>query len=254
MANLPKAYIRIARDITGYWGTYLPSVTIAPGMLGPRVDGAFVRESDIRHCKGFDPKNHAVQEQPDGDPVNFWTTKNVATEVLGVDADVKVAKAGVKLRFNGANEAAIVCYGARLSSFVDLRSIKDLMWQLLREDSWDKAHCLVTEVWTVDSAFICFATERGQEAEIGASVPFVLPVLPLAALASLGGKATLSASASGSQMAGFYAQLSSGATPLFRAIRFRQGWLDPAPTGIEYFTKAPDTHFEEVEFGDEVST
>ena len=38
--TLPKAYMNEIRKITGYWGTYLPSDRLSPGMVG-RVENGF---------------------------------------------------------------------------------------------------------------------------------------------------------------------------------------------------------------------
>jgi hypothetical protein len=247
--NLPKSYIRVAREITGFWGTYLPSVDMAPGMIGRSVNGVFERETELSRRLGFDRSKHAVQEQATGDPVNVWTSRNVSMEVIGGSANVKVADAAVRFRFNAASEAAIVCYGAREASFVDLQEVKDFMWELRESGEWKKGQCLVTEVMRVDAAFICFSTERGQEAEIKGSTPFALPVTPVALLGSLAGKATLEASSRDAQVSGFYTGLPSGGTPLFRAIQFKAAWWNLGKPDIVH-AKSTGSEFEEPEFGD----
>jgi hypothetical protein len=253
MAALPKAYMRIARDLTGYWGTYLPWIDLSPGAIGRSSGGVFSQEGHLNQKKGYDPEQHAPRKQTNTKPVSAWTTRNVHMEVLKgqLSGPVQAASGRIRLRFGGANEAAIICNGCRQWLFPDLDAIKALMRQLLRENLWDKEQCLITEVMLVESAWICFATEKGQTAEITGATSFPLPISPLDALKSLAGNAELTASTSNEQSTGFYTTLTSGSTPLFRAIQFRASWLFPEDDTIRNLEKgdSPSREFEEPSFG-----
>ena len=252
MATLPKAYMRIARNLTGYWGTYLPWINLSPGTIGRTIEGVFSQEGHLEQKKDYDPKLHASMKQTNIKPVSVWTTRNVIMEVLKAELSVpvRVGSGRIKLRFGGANEAAIICNGSRQWLFPDLDGIKALMRKLLAENRWDKEQCLITEVMLVESAWICFATEKGQAAEITGAASIPLPVGALDALNTLAGNAELTASSTGEQSAGFYSTLPSGSTPLFRAIRFSTSWLFPDDEKISFLKgESPSQEFEEPIFG-----
>ncbi len=251
MTVLPKAYMRIARELTGYWGTYLPSLALEPGTIGRKRDGVFIKEGHVQNLAGYDRKRHIAEKDPPGNPVNVWTTNNVRLDVLGASASAPVADASgrIRLRFGGANEAAIICNGASHWSFAELRHVKELMVELARGDAWDKDQIVVTEVMVVSSAWICFATEKDQTAEIKASAALALPGDPIAALEAIEGKASLEASAGGRQSAGYTTTLPEGGTPLFQAIGFKRSWWPFRQDRIDYTKKSGSTVFEEPDFG-----
>ena len=108
MVNLPKSYIRVARDITGYWGTYPPSLELKPAVIGRVLDGMFVKEGLLSQFPGYNPKTHADQEEPERNSVSLWNTRHVSMNVFGVDGSAPAgnASAGIRMQFGAANEAA----------------------------------------------------------------------------------------------------------------------------------------------------
>jgi hypothetical protein len=255
MSTLPKSYMKIAREISGYWGTYLPSVEMSPGIVGRLVNGMLVKEGRLEQFSGFDPIAHAIEEQKNGAPASVWKTKRVNLDVVGADIAVPgtAASAKIKLHFGGANEAAIICRGISHKSFVRLQAVKDLMRQLARKKMWDRDHCVVTEVLGTTSGWILFATEKDQVAELEGSAP--LATLPGAehALKTIAPNASVALSSSSKSSTGFYTVLQSGATPLFMAIRLNsKWWQQPDEAQIEYI-KGPDQDFEEPPFGEDVT-
>jgi hypothetical protein len=193
MSDLPKSYMRIARKITGYWGTYLPSLRLQVGATGRRVDGVFVREGHLSGYPGYTAPAFGIDDQPPRDPTVVWTTRSVRMQVVNAEAKTPgdVATGGVRVNFGAANEAAIICNAPREQSFADLRTVKDLMWQLRQQGRWDDDLCVVTGLVSVDSAWICFSTASGQAAEIRATAPLSLPGDPTGALSALFGSAKL---------------------------------------------------------------
>jgi hypothetical protein len=252
MTDLPRSYMKVARAITGYWGTYLPSLDLKLGTIGRQVGGVFVKEGHISRFPEYEPALFSIDDVEQKAPTAVWNTSSVRMETLQVQADApgKVVSAGVRLTFGAADEAAIICNIVREQSFSDLLALKDLMRRLYDQGRWDKDLCVVTEIISVASAWICFATASGQSAEIKASAPLSLPGDPLAALAAISGKGSLTASMDAKASSAFCATLPDGGTPLFRAMRFNQrlfGLLDPE---IAY-VRGGSSEFEEADFGAE---
>jgi hypothetical protein len=108
---------------------------------------------------------------------------------------------------------------------------------------------VVTDLVSVDSAWICFSTASGQTAEIKAKVPVALPGDPTAALSALSGSASLEASHSATKSSAFCATLPSGGTPLFRAIKFNRRWLGILKPELAH-VRGSDEAFEEASFSD----
>lgn len=251
--DLPKKYIRVARDITGYWGAYPPSYPLSPGMIGRPKDGAFIREDYLKNMPGYDAVAHAVEDNvASSDLVSVWTTKGVSMKVLGADLATSVLPASgkIQIHFGSENEAAIICNGNLYRSFSSLRAVKNLMLDLLNKKKWDLEQCVVTEVLVAKAAWILYATEKDQTAEVEGSAPLDPSkfALPIDALKELAGKANLTASFSGSRSAGITASLPNGGTPLFRAIQIRKDLLS-SNIGIDY-VKGADLAFEEPTFGE----
>jgi hypothetical protein len=250
MADLPKAYMNVTRALTGYWGTYLPTLKLAPGMLGVLDNGVFVKNGHIDSFKEYDPSAYPIVEQPTDDAVTRWTTKAVSMEVVGGGVAAAGAEAKVRLHFGQANEAAIICNGMRTSSYDDTGQIKTLLRSLLAAGKWDVELCLVTDVVIADTAWICFSTDRNQSADITAAAPLSLPVDPIGALKVIAGNGKLEASLSAAKTSAFCATLRSGGTPLFRAIRFTPGFLGLGAPSLG-FTKGETNEFQEPAFGED---
>jgi hypothetical protein len=250
VGTLPKAYMRVAREITGYWGTYLPSLQLEPGVMGRVVEGIFVKEGHLSQLPGFDPALHAVTEEAQRDPVSLWNTRHVSLNVLGVDASLPAGagSAGIRLRFGAANEAAIICNGNAYRSFANLRAVKELMQQLLENGKWDRGQVMVTEVLATQKAWICFSTGKDQTAELHASAPLAPGADPLGLLRAAAGQVHLVASAANEQAAGYSTTLPNGGTPLFRAIQFRRDWRHPWQGAPQYLKG--ESPFEEPAFGE----
>jgi hypothetical protein len=251
VSDLPKAYMRVARNITGYWGTYLPTLNLQLGMIGRRSNGIFIREGHLSQYPGYSTSGFELDDNRRDEQTVVWNTQSVRMELLDADANAlgKVASAGVRLSFGAANEAAIICRGPREQSFADLLAIKDLMWQLRKSGNWDDELCVVTDLVWVESAWICFSTASGQSAEIKAKGPVGIPGDPTAVLSALSGSASVEAIHTNAKSSAFCATLLSGGTPLFRAIKFNMRWLGLLNPELA-LVRGPDEAFEEAGFGD----
>ena len=248
--DLPKQYIRIARDITGYWGAYPPSYPLSPGMIGRPKDGAFIREDYLKSLPGYDPVTHDIEDNALPDPVSLWTTRGVSMKVLGTGVATKVVPVSgkIQIHFSAENDAAIICNGNLYRSFSSLSAVKNLMLDLDDKNQWDRKQCVVTEILVVKTAWIFFATEKERTGEVEGSAPVNLSKFgPFDALKELVGKANLVASFSGSRTGCIATSLPNGGTPLFRAIKLKKEFVRPKE--IDY-VKGLDLAFEEPMFGE----
>ena len=255
--ELPRQYIQIAREITGYWGAYPPSYPLSPGMIGrpDKKDGAFIKEDYLKDMPGYDQAAHAIEENAAADAVTVWTSKRVSMKALsaGVAAPGLPASGKIQLHFDAKNEAAIICNGNLYRSFSSLESVKELMLDLLDQGKWDRNQCLVTEVLAVKAAWIFYATEKDQTGEIQgtASLDLTKFALPIDALKELAVKAELEASFSSGRSAGITSSLPNGGTPLFHAIQFKKDFIFRRTKTIDY-TRGPDSAFVEPTFGEQI--
>ena len=86
MSDLPKSYMRVARNLTGYWGSYLPSLELQLGTIGKRDGGIFIKQGHLSRFAGYNSAEYGIDDQPRSDATVFWATKSVRAEVLKVDA------------------------------------------------------------------------------------------------------------------------------------------------------------------------
>lgn len=252
MANLPQSYIRVVRDLTSYWGTYLPGRHLYVGMLFEFDDGVFVKAGDLAELPTVEIANYPVETEVPDDAVMHWTSDAVTMEVIGADltAPGTIAAGGVRLTFGQAKQAAVICNGVRTSAYADITAVRDLLRRLRDAGHWKAGVSLVTEVIAVDSAWLCFSTERNQQAEIKASAPLALSALaavPAEALTAIAGHGTLTASATAAKTSAICTTLPNGGTPLFRAIKFSPTWLGLGTPGLG-FIKGGAEEFVEPDF------
>ena len=255
--NLPKSYIKVALGITGYFGTYLPSLRLEPGTIFRISDGVPVREAHLDHFPEFQRDQFPLNDQPESQSTAIWNTQSVQMDVINVQAQgpANVAGGAVRLRFGRANEAAIICNAVRYQAFADVLKLRALLRQLRRQNQWDDALCVVTEVVHVSSAWICFSTAANQEARISANAPLALPADPTGALAKLAGSASVEASHEHADSSAFCSTLPDGGTPLFQALRFNRSFLNLFGTlepKLDFSRSEPDgpPEFEEPSFDD----
>jgi hypothetical protein len=213
-----------------------------------------VREGHLNTKPGWDANRLKSEKQRNFEAVTTWTTHNVAMTVVGahVNAPGGAANGAVCVRFGGADEAVIICNGPLLWSFTDQDAVRGFMRELLDGGQWkDVSLCVVTEVILVDSAWVCFATEKNQSAEIRVKSAVSLPAIPVDALKAVAGNASLVVTTTSERSAGYCATVEAGGSPLFRAVKFTNKWWEGVNGNIEY-TKgivAGASAFEEPEFG-----
>ena len=219
-------------------------------MIGRSKDGAFIKEDYLKSLPGYDPVTHAVEDNTPPDSAIVWTTKRVSMTVLGAGVTTSVVPVSgkIQIHFSAENEAAIICSGNLYRSFSSLSAVKHLLLDLDDKKQWDREQCVVTEVLVAKTAWILFATEKDQTAEVEGSAPLDLSKFaPFDALKELAGKTNLVASFSRSRSAGITTSLPNGGTPLFHAIKLRKEFARPKE--IDY-VKGPDLAFEEPMFGE----
>jgi hypothetical protein len=143
----------------------------------------------------------------------------------------------------------MICKGTRSQGLINLGDVRNLLHDLLVDGSWDLELCLVTEVRLVNAAWICFATNNDQEAEIRASASVGLTGTPLDVLTSAALKGEISTSWSEKKSAGYSTEVTDGGTPLFQALRFKRTILGLGPQKLQ-FLKGANSSFEEPAFGE----
>ncbi len=179
-----------------------------------------------------------------------WATKAVSQQVVGGSLAVpgSLGQGRVRLTFGQADEAAIICNGMRSAAFDDITIVKDLMRKLRDAGQWRDELCLITDVVVVDSAWLCFSTDRNQAADIVAKAAVPLPAAPLDALKAIAGNGTLEVAESSGKSSAICISLPAGGTPLFRALRFNPAWLGLGAPNLG-FVKGEDNEFLEPGFG-----
>jgi hypothetical protein len=247
MSGFPKTYMKILRRLTGFWGAYPLSQDLAPGMVGRRVGGVFVRDLDLADYPGYDPALLAASVADPRSPVDAWVDEGarLVQAGAGVESDALPVGGRFRLEFSGADQGAFVCRRASEWSFDNLRRVKDHLVNLYRQGSWQPGDILITAVMRAETALAFFSAERGTSVDLELTgVPAVGPAAE-ALKAALGsgslklGHATVTSS-------GYSSALDVPGTPLFQAIKLRR--FPTARAGL--VVRGPDD-FEEALFGDE---
>ncbi len=126
MTALPVSYMRIVRDTTGFFGTYMPDLSLAPGVIGRLVDGVFMKEGRLEQCKGFGRVKHSVEQQPKSESDSRWTSKRVTITQAAAGATVP----GLQRRHDARSSSAppmkppIFCHGTTHQHFANLVAVQ----------------------------------------------------------------------------------------------------------------------------------
>mgnify|MGYP001385543366 CR=1 FL=1 len=247
MSGLPKAYMKILRRLTGFWGAYPLAQDLAPGMIGRRVRGVFVRDLDLADYPGYDPAAFAASAAPPRSPVDAWVDEGARLVQAGAGVEGGGLPAGgqFRLEFSGADQGAFVCRRASEWSFDNLRKVKDHLVGLYRQGSWQPGDILITAVLKSESAVALFSSERGSSVDLDLTgVPAAGPAAE--ALKAALGSASLQLGHATATSSGYSSSLDVPGTPLFQAIKLRR-----FPTAHAGFVVRGADDFEEASFGDE---
>lgn len=250
--TLPKAYMNEVRSITGYWGTYLPSDRLFPGMVGRVENGLFKNEgTGLSTYPGYDPALHGPDvPQPSRSPVSVWQSKTVSMSSTQANANLPGVPGGsIRVGFSKANSAVMICKAIRTHSLISLGRVRTLLHDLLQDEKWDPSLCVVTDVVLVNAAWICFSTDRDQEAEITATGSVGLTGTPLDALTNAAAKGDLATSWNEQKSAGYSTEVTDGGTPLFQALQFKRSIPFVGERKLQ-FLRGAAADFEEPSFGD----
>ncbi len=247
MTGLPKTYMKILRRLTGFWGAYPLSQDLAPGMVGRRVQGVFVRDCDLSDYPGFDATAFAASAAEPRSPVDAWVDEGARLVQLeaGVGGGALPAGGRIRLEFSGADQGAFVCRRACEWSFGNLRRVKDHLVDLHRQGHWQRGDILVTTVMKAEEAFGFFSAEAGTSVNLGLTgVPAVGPAAEV--LKAALGSGSLSVGRDATSSSGYSSSLDRPGTPLFQAIKLRRF---PSPHA-SFVVRGPDD-FQEAAFGDD---
>jgi hypothetical protein len=247
MSGLPKVYMKILRRLTGFWGAYPLSQDLAPGMVGRRVQGVFMRDSDLSDYPGYDQTAFAAAAAEPRSPVDAWVDQGARLVEFGagVGGGALPAEGKLQLQFSGANQGALVCRRPSEWSFVNLRRVKDHLVDLYQQGHWQRGAILVTSVIKAEEAFAFFSAEAGTSVDLGlAGLPGLGPAAE--ALKAALGSGSLRLGHNATSSAGYSSALDQPGTPLFQAIK-----LGRLPTPHASFVVRGEGEFREVSFGDE---
>jgi hypothetical protein len=247
MTGLPKAYMKILRRLTGFWGAYPLGQDLAPGMIGRRVQGVFVRDLDLADYPGYDPAAFAASAAAPRSPVDAWVDEGARLVQAGAGVEGGGLPAGGRLRleFSGADQGAFVCRRASEWSFDNLRRVKDHLVELYRQGTWQPGDILITAVMKAETAVAFFSAERGSSVDLDLTgVPAVGPAAE--ALKAALGSGSLRLGHSAVTSSGYSSALDAPGTPLFQAITLRR-----FPAAHAGFVVRGTDDFLEPTFGDE---
>lgn len=246
MASLPKSYMKVVRHISGFWGAFPLGQDLAPGMVGRKEDGTFVRDSWLGEMPDYDPQTFAAPVPQQRVGVDAWVGDGVRFEQIGAAAGGGVLPAGGRFRigFSGANEGAVVCRGVREWSFSDPRLVKQHVVELYRRELWNPRDILVMSVLLVDAAWVMVSSGSGQSVDLSLSgVPAPSGAAEL--LKAAFGEATFDVTHIAAATVGYSATLPAGGSPLFQAVRLKRfPRLEPR------YVKGAAAAFTEAQFGD----
>src|SRR6478609_4054582 len=106
MAALPVSYMREIRRITGYYGAHPLAQNLAPGMVGRRVGGAFIRDADLPESPKPGDDTYATRVEPARNPSDSWHSEKVTVNAggLAIGGAALPADANISVRFSNADE------------------------------------------------------------------------------------------------------------------------------------------------------
>jgi hypothetical protein len=241
------SYTKELRSITGWFGAYPLGQHLVPGMIGRRVQGAFVRDDYLSSLPGFTAELDATVVEPDHHGTDAWSSEHVTVSAanLGADGVALPADAKLTVQFSNANQAVFLCQNLREWGFSHPRNVKKFLIARYRTRDLTHKDIVIMRVKKTDASWLFFSSARGQSVDLGLSArPPVSAISDMLKTAIFDG--TLRVAHGGLASSGYTAEVLEPATPLFQAIRVK-GWIRPETVDV---TKGDDEYFEEATFGD----
>ncbi len=214
---LGSRYTRRLRDLSGYWGTWEPTVPIEVGTIGVLDGKVLVPVRHISALPGLDAGLPAtVLEKRKVRAA--WRSGVSWDSSAGVHASAPAAKASVEFHFTRGLSLLLVIADADYRAFSDIRTAARIILAQYREGNWCSGDILVTHVVEAARVTAMVAEEEGGSVALSANV--APGALPLDWLADAGVRAQV-ARESGIGFSCYAAR----ATPLFRAVQLNRDWL-----------------------------
>jgi hypothetical protein len=250
---LPLRYMQVLYELTGYWGTYLPTRPLQPGMVGKRTNGMFEQITHLERLPGYDAELLGLQSYEREQSSTEWSSEGVITTALApkIAAPGKIAEIELQVDFHRSEDALVLLQSVQHHQYTDTRNLKSLLQDLRELGEWKSDYCVITEVIEAKAAWLFFATDTNQSASLKAHTS-VLPAAVPDSLKQLVGDAEIAASLGCQNFSGFFTKLPTGGTPLFSALAFKKAWWQLGlgkPEGV--MLKGEDQVFEEPVFGEE---
>lgn len=213
---LGSRYTRGLRELSGYWGTWEPTVPVEVGTIGVLEGKVLVPTGHISALPGLGS----------GIPATTLEKRNVRqawrkgvdwNASIGAQASVPGAKATIEVRFMKGLSLLLAVAGADYRRFRDMGTVARIILAQYSEKNWNPDDILVTHVVEAHQITAIVAGEYGGSVVLAADV--APDVFQLEWLADAGAAVHIS-----HEKGVGFSCYGARATPLYRAIQLDRNW------------------------------
>jgi hypothetical protein len=214
---LGSRYTRGLRALSGYWGTWEPTVPIKVGTIGTLDGRVLIPTGHLSALPGLATGIPATTLERR--KVRAAWRRGVSWSSGGeVNASVPGANATIELHFMKGLSFLLTVAGADYRAFNDLRTVARVVLSQYKENNWNPDDILITHVVEAPHVTVIVSGESGGGVTIAADV--VPEFFRLEWLAD----AAAAIKVSHEKGVGFSCY-AARATPLYRAIQLDRNWL-----------------------------
>lgn len=220
----------------GYVATWFPGTQITVGLIGIMQDHTFIPKSSIRT---LGVRFTTTNDPSSDETMQFKSSKQIKIEgkakgsVSDIAPTIPKARAGVAVTFG--KEVGVVFSATEITAtrIADVLSLENAIWDLWDRYLWDESWVVVTELITAKKATILIS--EGGQAKVELQAKGAVQSGPVDVGNLSAGFNVVSSYGMHTQIVG-----ESGMTPLFRAIRVRDGfWKGARVTAVRAPAPAP---------------
>ena len=234
MAGPEDVYTSTMLKRLGYVATWFPGTQITVGLIGIMQEHTFIPKSSIRT---LGVRFSTTKDPSSDESMQFKSSKKIQIQgkvkgsVSDIAPTIPKARAGVAVTFG--KEVGVVFSARDLAAtrIADILSLENAIWDLWDRYLWDESWVVVTELITAKKATILVS--EGGQAKVEMQAQGTVQSGPIDVGNLSAGFTLVSSYGMHTQIVG-----ESGMTPLFRAIRVRDGfWKGARIEGLR--TAAP---------------